>query len=202
MHMYTGARAAAAAVVLLCLGTAGARAQTQTMNIRGVISAFDGKLLSVKTREGQAVTIDVPEALNVNITKPFTMADVKPGMVLGVTTIKRADGTIVAIDVRPIPATANQGLSPHDLQPGSTMTNAVMEGAVQTTNGNELTLNYKTGTVKALVVPETAMSQASPGARTDLKAGETVFVSARVEAGDKLTAARIQVGKDGVKPTQ
>ncbi|WP_293863467.1 hypothetical protein [uncultured Alsobacter sp.] len=192
----------AATAAILAAGMTGAAAQTQTMNVRGTITAFDGKMLSVQSRDGRALTIDVPEALNVNITKPFTLADVKPGMVLGVTTVKKADGTIVAIDVRPIPATANQGLSPHDLAPDSTMTNATLEGAVQVANGNELTLNYKSGTVKALVVPETAMSQAAPGARSDLKPGETVFVSTRVEAGDKLTAARIQVSKDGVKPTQ
>ena len=67
--------------------------------------------------------------------------------------------------------------------------------------GNEITLNYKSGTIKVLVVPETAMSQAAPGKREDLKAGETVYVAARAE-GDKLTAVRVQVSKDGVKPTQ
>jgi hypothetical protein len=200
--MSTRSAGLAAAAALLVAGLSGASAQTQSMNVRGTITAFDGKMLTVQARDGRSLAIDVPEALNVNITKPFTLADVKPGMVLGVTTVKKPDGAIVAIDVRPIPATANQGLSPHDLAPDSTMTNATLEGAVQVANGNELTLNYKTGTVKALVVPETAMSQAAPGARTDLKPGETVFVSTRVEAGDKLTAARIQVSKDGVKPTQ
>lgn len=200
--MATRCAVLAAAAALWVAGPSGASAQTQSMNVRGTITAFDGKMLTVQARDGRSLAIDVPEALNVNITRPFTLADVKPGMVLGVTTVKKPDGTIVAIDVRPIPATANQGLSPHDLAPDSTMTNATLEGAVQVANGNELTLNYKTGTVKALVVPETAMSQAAPGARTDLKPGETVFVATRVEAGDKLTAARIQVSKDGVKPTQ
>lgn len=201
------ARMAAAAVVVGLCWLAGAEAnravaQAQSMNVRGTIAAFDGKVLSVQTKDGRTLAIEVPEQVNVAITKPFTLADVKPGMVLGVTTVKKPDGTIVAIDVRPIPATANQGLSPWDLQPESTMTNAMVEAAVQVANGNELTLNYKSGTVKALVVPETAMSQAAPGSRSDLKAGETVFVATRVEAGDKLTAARVQVSKDGVKPTQ
>lgn len=200
--MNTRSAVLAVAAALLVAGLSEASAQTQSMNVRGTITAFDGKMLTVQARDGRSLAIDVPEALNVNITKPFTLADVKPGMVLGVTTVKKPDGTIVAIDVRPIPATANQGLSPHDLAPDSTMTNATLEGAVQVANGNELTLNYRTGTVKALVVPETAMSQAAPGARTDLKPGETVFVATRVEAGDRLTAARIQVSKDGVKPTQ
>lgn len=189
-------------MLALVLSASVAAAQ-QNINIRGTITAVEGTQLSVKTRAGANVTVDVPESIEVRSTKPFTLADIKPGMALGVTTVKRPDGSIVAIDVRPISATANLGLSPYDLEPASTMTNATIEGGVaQVANGNEITLNYKTGTVKVLVVKETAMSQAAPGSRADLKAGETVFVAARRGDGDKLTAVRVQVSKDGVKPTQ
>jgi hypothetical protein len=113
----------------------------------------------------------------------------------------RGDATI-AIDVRPIPPTAPQGLSPFDLQPGSTMTNAAVEAAVEAVGGQELVLNYKTGSVKVLVPPGTPMSQSTPGNRSDIKPGETVFVSARPAEGGAFTAVRVQVSRDGVKPTQ
>ena len=189
-----------AAAALVLAGTA-AQAQQNT-NIRGAITGFDGKVISIRTNDGQNVSVDLPETVAVSITKPFTMADVKPGMKLGVTTIKRADGATVAIDVRPIPPAAAEGLSPYDLQPQSTMTNAVAEATAQAAGADELTLNYKTGTVKVLVPPGTPMSQAAPGARTDVKAGETIFVAARKDEAGKLVAARVQVSKDGVKPTQ
>lgn len=192
--------AIAGAAVAMVAGSMVAHAQQNT-NVRGTIASFDGKVLTVKAKDGNSVAIDLPDTVNVATTKAFTLADIKAGMVLGVTTLKRADGTTVAIDVRPIPATAPLGLSAWDLQPESTMTNATFEGTAQAPEGNELTLNYKTGTVKALVVPGTAMSQAAPGSREDLKPGETVFVAARKEA-EKLTAVRVQVSKDGVKPTQ
>jgi len=175
----------------------------QTANIRGTLTGFDGKVLSVKTREGQDVKVELPDNINVNATRTFTLADVKPGMVLGVTTIKRADGATVAIDVRPIPPTARQGLSPFDLQPQSTMTNAAMEGTVaQVPGGNELTLNYQSGTIKVLVPPGTPMSQSMPGSRADLKPGEGIFVAVKPGADGALVAVRVQVGKDGVRPTQ
>jgi hypothetical protein len=186
---------------ILALSGFAAQAQ-QNVNVRGTITAFDGKVLAVKTLDQRDVTVEVPEAVAVATTKPFSLADVKPGMMLGVTTVKKPDGTVVAIDVRPIPATANQGLSPYDLQPESTMTNAAVEASVASTNGQELTLNYKSGTVKVMVPPGTPMSQSVPGARTDLKPGETVFAATRRDDAGKLTAARIQVSKDGVKPTQ
>ena len=176
--------------------------QQQSVNIRGTISTFDGKMLSVKTKAGGDILVELPEAINVATTKSFGMNDIKQGMVLGVTTVKRADGTVVAIDVRPIPPTANQGLSPHDLAPESTMTNASVEGVVGAVGGQELLLNYKTGSVKALVTAATTMSQSAPGSRADLKPGETVYVFARKGEGGALTAVRVQVSKDGINPTQ
>ncbi len=195
-------RTRAVALLALSLLTASAAEAQQATNIRGVIAAFEGGTLSVRTREGETVSIGVPAETRVSTTRPFTFADIKPGMVLGVTTVKRADGATVAIDVRPIPATANLGLSPFDLQPESTMTNAVLEGAVADAGTRELTLNYKTGVVKVLVPPDTPMSQAAPGEAADLKPGETVFAVARAGADGRLTALRLQVSKDGVKPTQ
>ena len=184
------------------LFSAGAMAQqAPNTNIRGVIDSFDGKVIAVKTNDGRAVSVDLPENVAVSATKAFTVADIKPGMKLGVTTVKGPNGAIMAIDVRPISATANVGLSAYDLAPESTMTNAILEGTAAGATGQELTLNYNTGTVKALITPSTAMSQSTPGERSDIKAGETIFIAARKE-GDKLVATRLQVSKNGVKPTQ
>ncbi len=184
------------------IGSIAAFAQQQNVNIRGTISAFDGKILSIKTKAGGDVSVELPESANVATTKAFGMNDIKPGMMLGVTTVRRADGTVIAIDVRPIPPTAAQGLSSYDLAPDSTMTNATVEGVVAAVGGQELQLNYKTGSVKALITPATTMSQSAPGSRADLKPGETVYVFARRAESGALTAVRVQVSKDGIKPTQ
>jgi hypothetical protein len=177
-------------------------AQLQRVNIRGTVTSFDGKIISVDARGAGVVQVALPDGVNVSGTKAFSLADVKPGMALGVTTLKRADGVTVAIDVRPIPATASLGLSPFDLAPGSTMTNAALEGQAVSADGSELVLNYKTGTVKVLVPPGTPMSQAVPGTRADIKPGETIFIAATVADDNKLTATRVQVSTNGVKPTQ
>jgi len=170
--------------------------------VRGTITAFDGKVVSIKARDGRDVRVDLPETAGVSTTKAITLSDIKPGTVVGVTTVKRADGAIVAIDVRPLPPTVPLGLTPYDLQPGSTMTNATLEGAVQSAGGQELMLNFKTGTVKVLVPPGTPMTQAVPGSRSDIKPGERIYVAARPAQDGKLTAVRVQVSKDGVNPSQ
>lgn len=192
----------AAVLAAACALLSPAAALAQQVNVRGVILAAEPGQLSVKTREGETVAIEVPKEARIATTKPFSAAEIKPGMTLAVTTVKRADGATVAIDVRPIPATAGLGLSPFDLRPESTMTNAVMDGAVTSADGQELTLNYNSGSVKVLVPPGTPMSQSAPGEAADLKPGETIFAVARPGEGGKLTALRVQVSKDGVKPTQ
>lgn len=197
-----GSRIVASWLAVLIL-SGGAFAQTpQSVNIRGTITSFDGRMIRVEARGAGPLEVELPETVNVSGTKAFSLSDVKPGMVLGVTTVKRADGETVAIDVRPIPATAPLGLSPFDLAAGSTMTNATLEGQAVLANGSELVLNYKSGVVKVLVPPGTPMSQSAPGSRADIKPGETIFIVARIGEGDKLTAARVQVSTNGVKPTQ
>lgn len=188
-------------LAVLCCAAQAAWAQ-QATNIRGTITAFDGQTIAVTTRDGKAVEVALPEGVNISGTRAVTLAELKPGTVLGVTTVKRADGQVVAIDVRPIPATARLGLSPFDLQPESTMTNASLEGQLVSAAGTELVLNPGDGAIEVLVPAGTPMSQAVPGSRADIKPGETIFISARRDAEGKLTAARVQVSTNGVKPTQ
>jgi hypothetical protein len=48
----------------------------------------------------------------------------------------------------------------------------------------------------------TPMSRAVPGARSDLVLGEAVYVATRRNESQGFTAVRVQVGKNGIKPTQ
>ena len=66
---------------------AGAAWAQQSVNVRGTVTAFDGKSIGVAAREGGAVEVALPEGVNVSGTKAITLEDIKPGMVLGVTTI-------------------------------------------------------------------------------------------------------------------
>ena len=192
-----------AALAMGIFGVFSAAACAQNVNLRGTVTAFDGNTISIKARDGRDLKVELPDNAPVNITKRLSLAELRSGQMVGVTTVRRAsDGATVAIDVRPLSATANPGLTPYDLQPGSTMTNAALEGSVQSAGGHELTLNFKTGNVKVLVPEGTPMSQAAPGLRADIKPGEMIYVAARPDSDGKLIAVRVQVSKDGVNPTQ
>ena len=196
----------AAAVLLVCVAML-AEAQAATpMRIRGTITALEGNVLSVKSRDGKDLTINLADNLTVSGTKAITMADIKPGDFVGSATMKRPDGTQVALEVHLFPA-ALRGVVPEghmswDLEPGSMMTNATLTAAVQAAGGREITLEYKDGSQKILVPDGTPMATTVPGDRSLLVSGAYVFMVAQVAPDGKISAARIQVSKDGVKPPQ
>ena len=185
------------ALLLLLLATTAAFAQAPT-RVRGTITALDGDVLSVKSREGQDLRIHLASNVGVTTAKRATLDELK-GKYVGVTAIQQ-DGKMTALEVHAIPPQAKPGHFPWDLQPNSTMTNANLDGIAQTSGGNEITLNYQGGSQKVLVPPGTPIVAFDPGSRSDLKVGETIWTNARQEADGKIVAERLNVSKDGVRP--
>jgi len=171
-----------------------------TVRVRGTIVRLDGDALTVKSRDGKEVKVQLAPDAQVAVAKSATLADIKPGTYVGSAAVKRADGTLVAKEVHTLPPQAPAGHTAWDLEPGSTMTNANLAGIAQSTGGQEITLQYKDGTQKILVPAGTPIVAFVPGDRTALKPGETIFTTARVDEGGKLSTQRIQVSKDGVRP--
>ena len=171
------------------------------MRVRGTITALDGDVLSVKSREGKDLKIQLASDAQVATAKKASAADFKPGAYVGVTSVKGPDGRLVARRVHALGAQVPQMHAPWDSIPDSMMTNATLEGTAQVGTGTELTLKYKDGEQRILVTPQTEYFTFAPGTRADLKPGETIFTSARPEGG-QLLAQRVAVSKDGVKPPQ
>lgn len=178
-------------------------AQAQTnVRIRGTITGIDGKVLSVKSRDGKDLRIELADNVAVAVAKKIPFEDIKKGDYVGATTLPGPNGTQVAVEVHYLAPTTPEGQLAWDLQPGSTMTNANVESMVVGTGNRELTLRYKGGT-QTIVVPESAaLVRTVPGTRADLAAGEYVFIGAQQAADGMLSAARVQVSKNGVKPPQ
>lgn len=191
-------------IVVACVALAAAcEAGAQTnVRVRGTITAIDGNVMAVKTRDGQDLKLMLADNATVAVARPIKFEDIKQGDYVGATGMKRADGTVVAVEVHYLAPTVPPGHGPWDLQPGSTMTNANVEATVQSAKGRELTLKYKDG-MQTLLVPEgTPLVRAVPGTRADLKVGEYIFTVAQSSPDGKVTAQRIQVSKDGIKPPQ
>jgi hypothetical protein len=170
--------------------------------IRGTITSLSGDSLMVKTREGRDVTLQLTPDAQVVTAKKGTMADFKTGSFVGVTSVKDANGRLVAQRVHALGPQVPQMHGAWDSIPNSMMTNANIESSAQVSGGNELTLKYKDGEQKILVTPQTEFFTFDPGTRADLKPGETIFAGARMDNDGKLVAPRVAVSKNGVNPPQ
>src|SRR6202008_1416992 len=136
-------------ILLVALATAVA-AQAPA-RVRGTITAFDGKALTVDGKE----QVLLGEKTEIVFTQPIALAEIKPGDFLGVTSVRRADGTLTAYEVRRFPKPLNPGHRPFDGRDDQTMTNASVGSVVHAASGRELTMTYEGGAQK-IVVPERA----------------------------------------------
>jgi hypothetical protein len=191
--------------LLSMLTLAGTSQAQEAVRLRGGITAFDGKTLAVHTREGADVNVEVGEGVSVDYMKALRLEDVKPGTTLGTSAVPGRDGKLIARELhffsaeRGIP---NEGSRPWDLEPGSTMTNATVSAVAQATGGREITLTYKGGAQQVIVPEGIPVVTAAKGDRSLLKPGEYVLVAATRHADGRVSASRIQVSKDGVRPPQ
>jgi hypothetical protein len=189
------------ALLLLAFTCAAAWAQTN-VRVRGTITALDGDVLKVKSRDGRDIQLHLLPDTQVVTAKKTTLAEMGPNAYVGVTSVKGPDGRMMAKEVHAIGPQVPQMHGPWDSTPDSMMTNANIAATAQTNGGNELTLKYKGGEQRIVVTPETEIVTFVPGSRADLKPGETIFSGARVESDGKFVAPRVAVSKDGVKPPQ
>lgn len=190
------------AILGLALVAQFALAQTTTQRIRGTVTALDGNVLSVKTREGQDIKITLPDNVAVAAARAVKLADFKPDAYLGVTARINAAGALVASEVHTLGPAVPSGHTPWDSAPGDTMTNANLAKVVKTAAGNELTMEFKGGSKQILVPDGTPIVDFVLADKSLLVPGATIFTGAQVSADGKISAARIAVSKDGVKPPQ
>jgi hypothetical protein len=185
------------------IAVAASAAQAQTnIRIRGTITAINGNVISVKSRDGKDLQLSVPDTVTVAVAKAVRFEDIKEGDYVGATTKPGPNGTDVAVEVHYLAPTTAPGQLAWDLTPGSKMTNANVQAKVVGTGNHELTLQFPGGTQKIVVPEGIPLVRAEPGTRADLVTGEYIFAVAQAAADGALTAPRIQVSKDGVRPPQ
>jgi Domain of unknown function (DUF5666) len=178
-------------------------AEAQTQRIRGTIASLDGQVLVVTTREGPQVKILLDDKYTVGALKKIDMAAIAPGTFVGIAAAPTPGGGWRALEVLLFPEAgrgSGEGHYDWDLAPGSSMTNATVTAAVNSTDGHKVNLKYKDGNVDIVIPDGTPLVTPTSADRSDVKPGAAVLVGATKAADGSLTATRLTVEKDGVKP--
>jgi hypothetical protein len=194
----------ASAVALLFTVSLAAAQMPDTVRVRGAIESVDGRTLNVKGRDGAATTVKLADDARMLAVDKKSLADVKPGVFVGITAMPQPDGTQKAVEIHIFPEAlrgTGEGHRPWDLMPNSTMTNANIESAVTSVDGQELVLKYKDGEKKIIVPADVVVVMFAPATAADLKPSEKIFVVAGKKQSDgTVLAPSIVVGRNGVDP--
>jgi hypothetical protein len=195
----------AAGLVLVLATSASFAQQPQTVRVRGTVEAVDGPVLTVKSRDGQtSYKVKMTDNVAIRGVIKAALADIKENSFIGVTGMPQSDGSQKAVEIHIFPEAlrgTGEGFRPWDLLPNSTMTNATVAQMVKGVSGDEITLKYKDGEKKIVVVPETVIVTYVPGTKDELKPGAKIFIAGANKKEDgTLEAASISVGRDGLTP--
>jgi hypothetical protein len=195
----------AAGLALVLATSASFAQQPQTVRVRGTVEAVDGPVLTVKSRDGQtSYKVKMTDNVSIRGVIKAALADIKENSFIGVTGMPQSDGSQKAVEIHIFPEAlrgTGEGFRPWDLLPNSTMTNATVAQMVKGVSGDEITLKYKDGEKKIVVVPETVIVTYVPGTKDELKPGAKIFIAGANKKEDgTLEAASISVGRDGLTP--
>lgn len=193
---------AAALVAASIAGTA--FAQDKPVRVRGEIVAIDGPMMTVKARDGSELKIKLADNVGISGIIPVKIDDIKPNSYIGVSSMPQPDGSQRAMHVHIFPEALRgtaEGHFPWDNQPQSMMTNATVAETVKSVDGQTIMVKYKDGEKKIIVPPNAPIVTYVPGSMADLKPGAKIFIVAAMRQPDgTFTAARVNVGKDGLTP--
>jgi hypothetical protein len=191
--------------LLLATSASFAQQQPPTVRIRGQIEKVEGDVLDIKTRNGDMVKVKLVDPARVMAFVKASLADIQVGKFIGVTAMPQADGSQKAIAVH-IFLDSQKGVvadrhTPWDLQPGSTMTNAIVDTTVAGVDGQNIMVKYKDGEKKVIVPPNTPIVAYTPGDKGEVKPGAQIIIfGATKQADGSLTTPAINVGREGVVP--
>jgi hypothetical protein len=199
----TRALLASFAIISVLASTAWAQ-QPPTVRIRGTIDGVDGKTMSIKTREGNDVKVNMTDDISVIGIAKTSLSEIKPGSYIGVSALPQPDGSQKAFAIHIFPEAmrgAAEGHRPWDQRPNSTMTNATVAQTVTAVDGQVIDVKYKDGEKKVVVPPDAAIVAFVAGEKSEIKPGAKVIIFGAVKKDDgSLETNRIGVGRDGIAP--
>jgi hypothetical protein len=173
------------------------------VRIRGTVEKLDGQMLTIKANNGQSMTVKMADNFVVMGIAKASVADVGSGKFIGTTTVGERNGGLVALEIHIFPENmrgTGEGHYDWDLRPESKMTNANVANVKTMGKERMLTVQYKGGE-KQILVPENAVVVSfTPADKGELKPGAKVFAVTQRQPDGGLTAARVNVGLNGLVP--
>ena len=189
-------------VFALLLGCAAAEAQ-QAQHMAGIFTETDGSTLTVKTDAGDSIKVALAATLVVARLDKASVADLKPGVFVGVGARPQKDGTQQAVQIVIFPETmrgTGEGHRSWGVMPEATMTNGAIADTVAAVDGPNFTLNYKGGAQKVTTPAGASILALKIIDRNELKPGTRGQVVVAQQPDGGFSTARVTLWAEGVTP--
>jgi len=191
----------ASAVALLFAGSFAAAQAPQVVRVRATIDSISGPILSVKSRDGAMMKVELAPNAPVSEIVKASLSDIKEGSYIAITAMPQPDGSqkALAIYIFPPGVHPGEGFHPWDYSPNSTMTNATVANEVSSVDGKILNVKYAGGEKKIIVPPDCVIVNSRKASAGDLKPGQKIFIfAAKKQPDGTLQAPNIAFGDYGV----
>ena len=177
-------------------------ASAQTASVRGKVKTLVGQTLVVQPQKGPPITVTLTPEWGLVVMKPVDVSTIQPGSFIGTTNMDRPDGTGRSLEVHVFPpgVKMGEGHYPWDLKPHSMMTNGTIGKVTAGHHGRMLEVAYPGGTRQILVPPNVPVVGFSPGPRTLLKPGVSVFILGHKLPDGTLGTGNVSIGENGTAP--
>jgi hypothetical protein len=193
MMTISARRIVGASAFALLFATSFAAAQApEVVRVRATIESVDGSTLTAKSRDGVEMKIQLADNGPVNEVVKASLSDIKPNSYVAVTAMPQPDGSQKATAVIIFPEAmrgVGDGHRPWDYVPNSTMTNATVDNAVTSVDGEKLVVKYKDGDKTIIVSPTTEIATYVKKSLADLKPGQKIFIAGAKKLPDGTLAA-------------
>jgi hypothetical protein len=157
-------------------------------SVSGPIDSIAGRVLTVATNTGSR-QVQVPESARIEQEGAGTVADLRPGLSVGIT--GRPDGTARSIRIFPAAlGTPRPGQIPMaGPEQGNIMTNAVIESF----DGQTLVVSAAGSSFRIAVPPEAEVLKPIPASFADLAAGKRVIATGTAGPDGTLVAGTVNL---------
>jgi hypothetical protein len=191
------ARPAVMAVFILVLGMAAvagfAQAMSTVTQVDGTIAAVNGDTIKLTLANGVTKTVAVRPATLVSRIERTSVADIKAGDALGVTSRRESDGSLTALRINIFSPEVYKVVPKKEfvMTTGNTMTNAVVRTLAKADQGNALTVDYPNGTSTISVADDVPVFRMVAVKEADLKEGLHVVVRGTQDPDGTLRASMV-----------
>lgn len=171
-------------------------------SLRGSIESMDGQTLAVREPSGDAQNVKLADDVRVFTLKAASLADVKPGGLVGITAQPQMDGSQKAAEIyifldepthEPWSLPARRPIISSD---EGTLT--YIEGSVVSNDGKAVVTKYKDSEKKTPMPEDVRVVVVSPATVADIKAGQYCFIPNGRQVSTGMVAPTIIVGSDSV----